>query len=619
MVEHRQDSADLFAAILEAMTALRQSALPTGGVAADAEREQRREAWMRQTMRAAQKEGYQRIAVVCGAWHVPALAVMPAVKEDTALLKGLPKRKVLTTWITWTYGRLALASGYGAGIESPGWYDFLWEYHLSITDRKKPANSQANLAYNPTAVLAARWLSKVAQLLRSEDLDAPSASVIEAVRLSETLASLRGRPLPGLAEFNEATQTVLCFGDPLPMRLIRDQLIVSERLGTIPATAPRTPLARNLAAEQKRLRLTPEATMRVLDLDLRKAQDLDRSRLLHRLRLLDISWGEIERGSSRSQGTFHERWCLEWQPELAVPVIEAGVWGNTVAAAAGARACHQATVAPDLPTITALLDAVLLADLPEAAEHIMARLRDQAAVAADLVQLMGALPPLAHILRYGNVRQTDAAMVRAVVEGLVARICIGLTGACGSLNDEAAETMFNEVLATHTALMLLATPAYTTPWHEALRRLADAPHLHGLISGRACRLLLDNQQFTVEACARRFGLALSTASAPAQAAAWVDGFLRHSGLLLINDERLWQIADEWVSQLSAEHFTAILPLLRRTFSTFELAERRQMGTRVAQGRSQHTLQAEAAFDNDRADQALPLIAELLGLHLKGAP
>jgi hypothetical protein len=120
-VEHRRDSADLFAGILEAMTALRDAAVQSQLQTREPEREAQREAWMRQTIRAAQKEGFQRIAVVCGVWHAPVLAKMPAAKDDAALLKGLPKVKVSATWIPWTYSRLAYASGYGAGIESPGW------------------------------------------------------------------------------------------------------------------------------------------------------------------------------------------------------------------------------------------------------------------------------------------------------------------------------------------------------------------------------------------------------------------------------------------------------------------------------------------------------------------
>src|ERR1043166_6636278 len=110
---------------------------------------------------------------------------MPSAKQDADLLKGLPKVKVSATWIPWTYSRLAYASGYGAGIESPGWYDFLFgvpQLPVSSTPDKTHAS-----------ILSIRWLAKVAHLRRDEDLDASSASVIEAVRLAESIAALRGR------------------------------------------------------------------------------------------------------------------------------------------------------------------------------------------------------------------------------------------------------------------------------------------------------------------------------------------------------------------------------------------------------------------------------------------
>ncbi len=599
LVEHRRDGGDVFTAVLEAMAALRDAAIQSSLQQLEPESEARREAHMRQSIRQAQKEGFERIAVVCGAWHAPALAKMSSAKNDAAQLKGLPKLKVSATWIPWTYGRLAFASGYGAGIESPGWYDFLWARdHGSSHD------------------LATRWLVNVARLLRREDLDVSSANVIEAVRLAEALAALRGRPLPGLPELNEAAESVLCFGDALPLRLISEKLIVGERLGAIPDDTPSVPLARDLAREQKRLRFPPEPAQKQIDLDLRTATDLDRSRLLHRLNLLGIPWGDAQRHRRSQKGTFHELWAVQWQPDFAVALIESGVWGNTIAAAAGAKVRHEADVAPDLQALTALLDATLLADLPEAVEHLMSRLQAAAAVASDVGHLMQALAPLANILRYGNVRKTDTDMVAGVVNGLVARICIGLPGGCGSLNDEAAEEMFRKLLETHAAIGILQDPGHTAAWNAALRQLADSPGFHGLVVGRACRLLRETQQVDAPDAARRLGLALSTATAPAHAVAWVDSFLRNSGLLLLHDDILWQSLDDWISSLTADHFTMVLPLLRRTFSTFQIAERRQMGVRVISGPTRTPAGSlnPTDFDSDRASKALPLLAQLLGLN-----
>ncbi|HYE32153.1 MAG TPA: DUF5682 family protein [Methylomirabilota bacterium] len=592
MVEHRRDSSAIFPAIMEAMAALREQAAPPR----DLQRENCREAYMRQTIRAAGKEGFAKIAIVCGAWHAPALQAMPSAKDDAALLKGLPKRKVAATWIPWTYSRLSTASGYGAGIESPGWYDFLW-------------NSTDN------SMLATRWLTGVARLLRSEDLDASSASVIESVRLAETLAAMRGISLPGLPEMNEATQTTLCFGDPLPLRLVWQKLIVSERLGSTPENTPAVPLAQDLAREQKRLRLKPEASARELDLDLRKPGDLDRSHLLHRLQLLGINWGEREELRGNQKGTFHELWSLAWEPEYSVNIIEAAVWGNTVEDAASAKARHAAETATELQTLTELLDSTLLADLPGAAPLLIEKLQAIAAVATDVGRLIDALPPLANILRYGNVRKTDADMVSHVVDGLVARICIGLPGAAGGLSEEAAEELFERILNVHSAIGLLQNPEHSTAWNAVLLQLADGQNQHGLIAGRAVRLLLDGKQLQGSDAARRLSRALSLATAPAQAAAWVDGFLRSSGLLLLHDQALWVVLDEWVNSLNSEHFTATLPLLRRTFSSFQHGERRQLGVRVASGNASPTsnVQSEGFFDEARANKALPLVAQLLGL------
>ena len=590
VVEHRRAGENLFEGILEAMTALREEVPPPDDP--DERRlEDLREAWMRRTIREAVREGRDRIAVVCGAWHGPALTTMPAAREDDALLKGLPKLPVLATWTPWTHGRLSMESGYGAGIESPGWYQHLW------THPEDPAT---------------RWMTRVARLLRDEGLDASSAHIIEAVRLGEALAALRERPLPGLPELNEATRTVLCFGDDLPMRLIRERLIVGEALGEVPDETPTVPLQQDLQREQKRLRLAPEASHRDLELDLRKELDLDRSRLLHRLNLLGIPWGTL--GGASGKGTFKELWRIQWSPEWIVELIEAGVYGSTLADAAGALLRERSERA-DLPTLTAHLDAAILATLPDAVPYLMGRIQAEAAVASDVAHLMEALPPLVTVVRYGSVRNTDPEMVREVVDGLVERIAVGLPYACSSLNDEAAEAMYYRLLVVNGALAVLNDAEHLATWREVLRRLADSAQVPGLLGGRACRMLLEAQEIDAEDAARRFSLALSKAAVPADAAAWAEGFLRGSGLLLLHDDTLWGVVDGWLAGLKPDTFTQILPLLRRTFSTFDNVERRKLGARAKNGRASFGGRPPAPTDLDleRAERVLPLVAKLLGI------
>lgn len=631
VVEHRgtADDGDACAPFLvleEAMGALRE-VYGSGGH----ERDLVREAYMRLQVRAAQREfGADGVAVVCGAWHVPALRRKATVAADRALLKGLPKVKADLTWVPWTHRRLARAGGYGAGIESPGWYGHLFH----APDRP-----------------VERWMTKVAGLLRDEDRIVSSAHVIEAVRLAGTLAAVRGRPLPGLGEMTDAVRAVMCDGSDVPLALVHDRLVVGDVLGEVPEGAPAVPLQRDLHRIQRTLRLKPEALEREIELDLRKETDAERGRLLHRLRLLRVDWGEpvASRGST---GTFRETWRLRWEPELAVRVAEAGVWGTTVLGAATAKAEADAVTATALADVTGLAERCLLAGLPDALPVVMRVLADRAALDTDVGHLAQALPALVRTLRYGDVRGTGTGALAEVAAGLAERIFVGLPPACAALDADAADEMRGHVDAVHGAVGLLDDGvgvegaagaegaggsggdggpggALGAPlrarWRGVLRVLCARDTVPGVIRGRAVRLLLDDGELAGEEAARLMGLVLSPGTAPADGAAWIEGFVgggSGGGMLLVHDERLLGLVDTWLTGVPAEAFTDVLPLLRRTFSAYESGVRRTLGELVRRGpgRSDRTAAAgpgvpgfAAGLDAGRADAVLPVLWLLLGL------
>jgi Family of unknown function (DUF5682) len=602
VVEHRGGE-QAFAAIADAMAALREATAPD--TKPDVH-EARREAQMRQAIRRATREGHERVAVVCGAWHAPALIRPGPATADAALLRGQAKRKVTLTWVPWTYDRLSYRSGYGAGITSPGWYDHLYRHQGED--------------------VLVRWLAKTARLLRQEDIGISSAHVIEAVRLAEALAALRGRPLAGLPELTEATRAVLGEGADAALALVHERLVVGQLLGSVPAEAPTVPLQAELEREQRRLKMRPEAGARDLDLDLRRPLDRDRSRLLHRLTLLGIPWGEPLEASG-ARGTFHEIWHLQWQPEFAVRLVEASRYGATLAEAAAALVGERVDAEPPLAALTELVGAALLADLPDAVAAAMAAFQRRAAVAADAAQLMDALPPLARVLRYGNVRETDVSQVSEIVAGLVARIVVGLPLAASSLDDDAAAGLTARIDKVDAAVGLLEREDLRTPWRGALAGLAGRADVHGLVTGRCTRILHDAGLLEPAELGRRMSLTLSPGNDPAGAAAWIEGFLGRSALVLLHDETLLRLIDGWLAGVRADGFTQILPVLRRTFSTFPAGERRQIGERVRRfggttvqngaarsGAGAGSFASDDAEDIDlaRAELVLPVLGLILG-------
>lgn len=636
LVEERGDSEALFESINEAMTAVR------GELARDGERwrgeayvqrEAMREAHMRQCIREATKAGFQRIAVVCGAWHVPALKENVTAKADNAVLKGLPKAKVQATWAPWTYRNLASSSGYGAGVTSPGWYEHLWRCYQRDMESKQDQtqDGQAPVAsknvVSAATVRTAGWLTRVAHLLRDKDLDCSSAHIIEATRLASSLAALRGQPTPGLEEINEAIVTVVCMGETAPLRLIDDELTVGHVLGSVPADVPQVPLQRDIEQQQKSLRMKPEAAAKLLALDLRKENDLARSHFLHRLRLLGIDWGTPAQDAQRNRGTFRESWQMQWEPELAVRIIEASVHGATVAQAATAKLRASLTPETALPEIAQAIDDALLANLPQLVEVLIATLAERAATTGDVAQLLQALPPLANVYRYGSVRQTDTALLATVIDSLVLRAAIGLPVACMAMDEDAAAAMKQKLLAAHDALRLRGTDGEAQQavdaWRAALRSLAMGDAAAALLRGTACRLLLDEQMLESDEVVRQFNRNLSLGALPMDVAAWLDGFLNKQALVLLHDESIWGAVDAWLSGLGEVQFAQILPLVRRSFANFSNHERQSLGEKArrapvagAAAPAPVTSGDEAGpWDEQRAALALPVLNAILGLNM----
>jgi hypothetical protein len=534
------------------------------------------------------------IAVVCGAWHAPVLvpATFPTQAADSALLKGLRTTKVAATWVPWTSTRLARMSGYGAGIESPGWY-----HHL----------------FTAKDQVVGRWLVRVAHLLRREQLDVSSAAVIEAVRLAQALSALRNRPHPGLPEVLESCQAVLCAGSDVPMRLVARKLLVGDILGGVPRETPMVPLARDLDATRKRLRLKQSAAQQDLDLDLRTQSHLDRSKLFHRLLLLEVPWAEPAE-TSRTKGTFRESWTLEWKPELEVALIEASGFGTTIASAATAVVA-QRTAEADIAELSTLVETTLTADLPTALSGVLAALDERAARQHDITRLMAAVEPMARVRRYGNVRRADTELVQRVLTGIVTRITVGLPAACTAVDEDAGRELRELIDGVQRGIGLLDQRELRGVWLNALRSVADRLGVPGVIAGRAVRLLLDAGLLDVTDAGGRLSRQLSLASDATQAAGWLEGFLSGEAALLVHEPELLEIVDEWATGVDAELFDHLLPLLRRTFAEFTATERRDIGLRVKRidrGAGASGVRSDDnTLDHERASLVVPRILELL--------
>lgn len=601
LFERAENEVAIFPAIAEMTTALRESMQ-------EQTRTLQREAYMRQAIRKVKKEGFEKISVVCGAWHVPALLELKNYKttHDAALLKGIKKIKTTATWIPWSYDRMTFESGYGSGVISPAWYELLFHERSGAT---------------------LQWMIKVARLFRTEGLDASAAHVIESVRLADTLASLRGLALPGIDELKEAAVTTICEGSPEKLALIEKALIAGEKVGKVPRHVPTVPLQADILKTIKSARMseyweqTQEQWLKGVDKDgrpngieLRKPVDQKKSCLLHRLQLLDIPWGTlIDLERYQTAGVLKEYWKMQWSPEFAIRIIEMGAWGNTVDEACVQYLIKKTEETNALPALTELVKQSLNANLPKAFDQLLFKLENLAALATDVYHLMDAFPALVQIVKYGNTRGTDVETVERVVAQLVPRICIGLPNAAAGMDEASSGDAFKKIEQVHRAMGLLNDPAYLQQWLTSLTKVANAQEVNGLLTGGCTRILFDKKILTDEEMAIRMRYALSRTVHPTEAAQWLEGFLMGSGLVLLHHHALWNLLDEWIEELNEADFSDVLALLRRTFTKFTAPERQRMMSLAKEGQVKINERTAVDYVEERGKVVLPTVKALLGI------
>ena len=156
---------------------------------------------------------------------------------------------------------------------------------------------------------------------------------------------------------------------------------------------------------------------------------------------------------------------------------------------------------------------------------------------------------------------------------------------------------------------LLTTTALSTGYAATNKNVA------AVIAGYATRLLADYKILEGEALVKAFYFALSTAAEPGVAASWMEGFLKGSGTLLLIDDNLWNVVNDWVEHLGVEEFTNVLPLLRRTFAAYTQPERRKIGEKVKGGGGGMVIKkVETGFDSQKGKAGIGVVLDLLGLN-----
>ncbi len=536
-----------------------------------------REAFMLREVENAVKSGIapSEIVLVTGAYHAAGLsnpAAEPMTEEEFA---GLPKIAAKHTLMPYSYYRLSSRSGYGAGNKAPAYYTLLWEA-LNSGDFSHAARS---------------YLSRIAGYQRKNGTPVSSAEVIEAVRLADALARLRGSRFPALRDLRDAAVTCLGGGNFAAVSLAVADTEIGTAIGELPEGVSRTSIQDDFYRQLKECRLEKyrDLAAQELSLDLRENRrvktkkaaflDLSRSFFLHRLRVLSVPFGKWEKGK-QDNATWAEHWIVQWTPEAEITLVEAALKGDTVELAASFSLKERIESANVLSETALVIEDAFTCGMASAVSYALKALQAMTIDNVSVPELAAVVDRLSAVVQYGDIRQLNPEPLVPILEQMFYRACLVLPGAC-VCNDAASKEIIVSIGRLNAAVLSHDFLEEET-WMEILKEIAERDDLNTKLSGFAAAVLLERGSLDDESLRLEVQRRLSRGIPADLGAGWFEGLAMKNRYALIARLSLWEDLDRYLETLDEEEFKRALVFLRRAFADFSALEKDEIAENLGE-------------------------------------
>lgn len=514
-----------------------------------------------------------RVVVVTGGFHTVAL---PQTKPRRPKRIQIADNDTQTTLIRYTFEQLDRLNGYASGMPSPEFYQRLWE------------------GRDVSEVVV-----KLGASIRKRGGEASTEDEISALAHARRLARLRGHSRPSREDVLDGIRSVFVKGaidvEGVVVLTQARRLLAGDRIGEVPAEAGQPPLVTDFGQTAARLRIDISlGAPKDVTLDLyRKAPHREISRFFHRLRFLDVRFGEKTRGPDFVTGENLDRvqevWGYRWSPDTEATLIERSVYGSTL---------EEASVA------------LLLERFEEAERAGQGRRSDVAAALLLEACRMGLHRHVPDLLdRTGKLISEDAlftSLVQAIesilvlhlssepleahsLEGLGEMAEQAFLRACYLLPSLAATSEVDEepVIDALNAFSQVPVRLADLPEQREMLwdRLSDLVHSSGgntAVQGGASGLLFDEGQMqSSELVGYLRGHLVGRVDDGAQGVSFLRGLLRTARSVLWQVPEIVEAVNDVLSEWDESEFVEQLPNLRLAFSDLTPRECSRVAREIA--------------------------------------
>lgn len=617
----------------------------------DAEREAYMARWIAWAMAECRAQGGGSVVVVCGGFHAPALELLwQSVPEPSGPrrrpseeLEVNPDRLTLGSYLVpYSFRRLDSFVGYEAGMPSPAFYQAVWEqgpeaaaetmlFRAVLRLReKKQLVSPADAIAAGTAAHGLKSLRGHAAIARVDVLDGLASALVKDALDAPLPWSRRGK--------------LLARTDPMLVEIVA--VFSGDRTGELAKDTPRPPLVSDAFAQISAVAIELSPGGALVEADVTDPKGIERSRVLHRLRLLEIpgftrvraaAWGGSAPAPSAGEA-LTEAWAVKRTLDADAALIEAAAYGATLEAAAAGRIEDLLGHAPNLAALAELLLDAALAGVRELSVRILADVRRIALAEPSFAVLGRALSSLLALYRYDvALGAKGSPEIAAIVEAAFDRglwLIEGINGPKSPLVQHDVEAVF----ALRDALLTIARgDASADASGDAgardvlrdrafavMRRRSRDPDAVPSLRGAALGFLWSSGAFADDAIAEAAAVASMRAAAePETFGDYLVGLFALAREEVQRARALVAAADASVRGFSERDFLLAAPSLRLAFSFFPPREKERIAGEIvalheaSPDRARELLSLGATADTvltGRAmDRAVAAVARRFGL------
>lgn len=533
---------------------------------------------------------YKKILVVTGGFHTSGLIALLSRQAsgeewtftgEPVKLHALAKDDQGVYPLAYSMEATDALNGYASGMQSPGFYQQVWERLMSEVDTKG--------AYED-AVL--HQLTMAGRQSRKNKENVSSYDVICALSMAKGLAVLRDKKEPGLYELRDSALSSFVKGElnmstDLPLRMLRE-INTGKQVGLLCKDAVRPPLLHDFEEQCRKFGFQIQASSQkevVLQLFTKK-KHLAMSRFLYQMEFLGTGFAKRKKGadlvSGRDQNRVREIWSYQFSSQVLSALIDVSMSGGTVEEAAHTRLLKQFANSTGTKEAAGLLAQGFLMGFWEDQARMGVHIKKVLAEDGDFFSLTEGF---SHLKRLYELRELYQVKNGDELQDMIA-VCfqkiLQLLPSVAQVPKEQLPACMQACLSLYQMTGKRSFAKYRTLLMDAYLRLLDKKEVQPELEGTVMGLLYGyDHTYEERIMQTAAGYLQGTDEMQMKSASFLRGLFYTARDLIFVDESFLTMVDELLGKLPAEAFLQLLPELRMAFGYFTPLETDRIAGKAA--------------------------------------